>query len=262
MAYEELSFGYDELMTDVRYPALADFIHCSLMKAGIEQGILLDLACGTGTLSYLMAERGYEVIGVDLSEEMLAIAANKQTPDRKGIPPVFIRQDMRELDLYGTVDACICMLDSLNYILSPEDLSEVFRRVALFLNPGGLFLFDINTPEKLARMDGAAYTDEDDEHGLFCVWKTALTDVPRTYQYVVDVFTRRNIPKTGEVWRRGTEEHLVYAHEPLDILSTALRNGFTSIKPYGEHVLDQRDPEEFAFGSSENRLYFICTKSR
>ena len=171
MAYEVLAAAYDHLTSDVDYESTASSVVDLLRRNGVKDGIVLDLACGTGTLSYLLAEEGYEVIGVDASAEMLSVAEQKRDSRSTYTQPIFIMQDMRELDLYGTVDACICMLDSVNYITVPENLLEVFRRVHLFLNPGGIFLFDINTPVHFSEVEGRTFYDEDDQEGVFCVWR-------------------------------------------------------------------------------------------
>ena len=131
------------------YAAWADYIERHFRRRGLPGKTVLDLACGTGSLTRELARRGYEMIGVDLSPEMLAQAAEKTGRDAP-IAPIFLCQPMEKLDLYGTIDACVCCLDSVNYVTDPKKLERAFERVHLFLMPGGLFLFDVNTPEKLA----------------------------------------------------------------------------------------------------------------
>ena len=138
--------------------------------------LVLDLACGTGSLSCELARRGYGVVGVDLSEEMLMEAAEKAAALPQDQRPTFLCQSMDELDLYGTVDACVCCLDSVNYITDAATLKEAFRRVHTLLMPGGRFIFDINTPEKLKAMDGQTYLDETED--VYCVWR-ADYDAPK-----------------------------------------------------------------------------------
>lgn len=147
-SYDFLAGCYDEFTTDVGYSAWADYIEAHFRRRGLPGKTVLDLACGTGSLTRELAQRGYEMIGVDLSPEMLAEAAEKNQ-DVDGIPPIFLCQSMDKLNLYGTIDACVCCLDSVNYVTDPKKLQKAFERIYLFLMPGGVFLFDINTPEKL-----------------------------------------------------------------------------------------------------------------
>ena len=155
-SYDFLASCYDELTTDVGYPAWADYLEAHFRRKGLPGRTVLDLACGTGSLTWELAARGYEMIGVDRSPEMLAEAAAKGREDVE-TPPIFLCQSMDRLDLYGTIDACVCCLDSVNYVTDPRQLKKAFARVWLFLMPGGLFLFDINTPSKLRGLDGQVF---------------------------------------------------------------------------------------------------------
>ena len=165
--YDALAACYDDMTADVDYPAWADFIEA--LFAGSPRPVhgepfhtVLDLACGTGTMSFLLAERGYEVIGVDFSPEMLAVAAEKSL-EGDGEAPIFLCQSMEELDLYGTVDACVCLLDSVNHVTEPDRLQQALRRVWLFLEAGGLFVFDVHTPEHLQSLDGGLFDSDENE---------------------------------------------------------------------------------------------------
>ena len=137
-SYEALAARYDALTADVDHAAWADYLEKHFARCGQPIHTVLDLACGTGTMTCLLAERGYETIGVDRSADMLSVAAEKGR-QVSGIPPLFLQQSMQELDLYGTVDACVCCLDSVNYVTRPAELLRAFRRVCLFLVPGGLY---------------------------------------------------------------------------------------------------------------------------
>ena len=162
MAYEFLAGCYDEFTADVPYRRWADYLEKHFARSALPIHTVLDLACGTGSLTKELAERGYEMIGVDRSEEMLAQAVEKCRGAGE-IAPMFLHQSMERLDLYGTIDACVCCLDSVNYVTRPKTLAKAFQRVHTFLMPGGLFLFDINTPEKLRSLDGQVFLDESED---------------------------------------------------------------------------------------------------
>ena len=181
-SYQTLSEYYDRFTDDVGYEDWADFFERLFEREGIKPSLVLDLACGTGSLTRILAQRGYDMIGADASPEML-MQALQNTLDCEP-RPLLLNQRMEELDLYGAVDACLCCLDSVNYVTEPEALQTAFERVYTFLNPDGLFVFDINTPEKFARIDGESYVREDD--GVFCVWQAAVEDGLCAYQF--DIF--------------------------------------------------------------------------
>ena len=166
--YTSLAGGYDSLTEDVQYEKRAAFLQKLLAKSTIPVHTVLDLACGTGTMTCLLAEAGYEMIGVDLSEDMLSEAAGKTVSPGK-IPPIYLQQSMEELDLYGTVEAAVCCLDSINYLTDARALKRALQRLHLFVAPGGVFLFDVNTPCKLRSLDGQVFLDERED--LYCVWR-------------------------------------------------------------------------------------------
>ena len=242
-SYQALSAYYDRFTDDVGYADWADFFERLFAREGIQPKLVLDLACGTGSLTRILAERGYEMIGADASPEML-MQAMQNTMDCEP-RPLFLNQRMEALDLYGTVDACLCCLDSINYVTEPQTLQKAFERVHLFLEPKtGLFVFDINTPEKFACMDGNAYVREDED--VFCVWQAAVEDGLCAYQF--DIFARE-----GGKWTRAQETHeeRIYTVEQLtDMLEKA---GFSEIKTYGD--------QSFApVRGGENRIYFTARK--
>ena len=152
-AYEALAGVYDRLTEDVGYERRADYLEKLFKKSRIPVHTVLDLACGTGSITELLMERGYEMIAADASPDMLA-AAREKTEGKPGIAPVYLCQSMPELDLYGTVDAAVCCLDSLNYLTSPKDVQRTFQRLHLFIAPGGLLVFDILSLSGLQELDG------------------------------------------------------------------------------------------------------------
>lgn len=244
-SYEALARRYDMLTADVDHQAWADYIEKQFARAKLPVHTVLDLACGTGTMTCLLAERGYEMIGVDLSEEMLAVAVEKGRETR-GIPPIFLHQSMDRLDLFGTIDACICCLDSVNYVTRPAALRRAFARVHLFLMPGGVFLFDINTPEKLQGLDGGMFIDETED--TYCVWRAEYSGRRRICTYGMDLFF-----KEGALWRREEEVHEEYAYEPEELETYLREAGFRDIRRYGN--LKLRAPK-----SGEERIFFWARK--
>ena len=157
-SYSALAASYDELTQDVGYEKRAAFVEKLFLRSHIPVYTVLDLACGTGTMTALLTERGYELIGVDGSEDML-LEAREKAQTLTGVPPLFLHQSMPELDLYGTVEAAICCLDSLNYLTEAREVRETFRRLHLFIAPGGSLVFDVHALGKLEAMDGQVWLD-------------------------------------------------------------------------------------------------------
>ena len=246
MAYEYLAGCYDRFTADVPYAAWADYLEKHFARSKLPIHTVLDLACGTGSLTCELAERGYEMIGADLSEEMLAQAAEKAR-NISGIPPIFLHQAMEELDLYGTIDACVCCLDSVNYVTRPKKLARAFQRVHTFLMPGGLFLFDINTPDKLQGLDGQLFMDEDED--ACCIWRAEYSPRRRICTYGFDLFCREE----NGLWDRMEEVHEEYAYEPEELEDMLRQAGFRQIKQYGE--LKMRRP-----APGEERIFFAARK--
>ena len=160
---------------------------------------------------------------------------------------MFLHQSMERLDLYGTIDACVCCLDSVNYVTRPKTLAKAFQRVHTFLMPGGLFLFDINTPEKLRGLDGQVFLDESED--AYCVWRAEFSTRRRICTYGMDVF---RLEPSG-LWSRGEELHEEYAYEPAELEELLRQAGFSHIRQYGE--LKFRAPKP-----GEGRIFFAARK--
>ncbi len=246
-SYDFLAGCYDRLTYDVDYSAWADYIEKHVRKNPLPGNTVLDLACGTGSLTRELALRGYEMIGVDRSPEMLAQAAEKNRGIAP-IEPIFLCQSMERLDLYGTIDACVCCLDSVNYVTDPQKLRRAFARVQLFLTPGGLFLFDINTPAKLEGLDGQVFLDETED--TYCVWRAELSKRSQICSYFMDIF--RLDPTTGQ-WDRGEELHRERAYSVPELTSLLEEAGFIDIRTFGE--LKMRPPKP-----DERRIFFTARK--
>ena len=218
--YGPLAAWYDALTGDIPYGSFADFYEAECARDGGEFRLLLDLCCGTGTLTAEMSRRGYEMIAADQSEEMLMEAREKAASLSPA--PLFLCQSAQELDLYGTVDAALCSLDGINY-LPGEDLGEVFRRLCLFVRPGGLLIFDVKSPESLRALDGSVSVDEDDD--MLCLWRADFDEAENCLVYGMDLFERE-----GALWRRSGEEHIEYAHTPETLRSALSSHGFESVR--------------------------------
>ena len=236
MSYEALASSYDGLMVDGSYRKRAKHLQKLLKKSAIPVKTVLDLACGTGTISWLLAESGYEVIATDGSEEMLTQAMQKAGAMEH--PPLFLCQSMPKLQLIEPVDAVVSTLDSLNYLTRRRDLQETFRRVYRWLKPGGSFLFDVNTPYKLRRMDCQMYMDETEES--FCVWRTFFSEKQQVCTYQVDLFQARE----DGAWEREFEEHKERAWSEEELREDLLAAGFTNIRFTGDLSLKAPSPEE------------------
>ena len=245
-AYHNLAASYDRLTNDVDYEATVAFYEEILKREKLHPRTAVDLACGTGSVSAILARKGYKVIGVDLSEEMLTQAQQK-VADLE-IQPLFLCCPLAKLILPRGVDLAVCALDSLDYITDPATCQEAIRRVYKALNPGGIFIFDVNTPEKLRAMDGQVFLDEDDD--VYCVWRGEFDEETNICAYGMDLFQRR-----GQVWHRSFEEHREYAYSQPQLEAFLRMAGFTQIETYG-------DREFCAPRPGEQRIYFKARKGR
>ncbi len=245
-AYENLAASYDRLTNDVDYEATVEFYFEILKREGVRPRTAVDLACGTGSVTALLARRGIPVIGVDLSEEMLTAAVQKT--QELPVRPVFIRQDMARVCLPKGVDLAVCALDSLDYLTNPADCAEALRRFYRALNPGGILIFDVNTPEKLRAMDGQVFLDEDED--VYCVWRGSFDKATNICSYGMDLFQRE-----GKLWRRSFEEHQEYAYSRRQLTEYLKDAGFTHIRVYGERRFEAPRP-------GEQRIYFSARKGK
>lgn len=172
-AYGSFAYVYDIFMDNVEYEKWAEYLIGSLKEYGIEDGIVLELGCGTGVMTELLAESGYDMIGVDNSEEMLGEAMEKRA--ESGHEILYLEQDMREFELYGTVRAVVSVCDCMNYITEEDDLFTVFKLVNNYLDPDGIFIFDMNTPYKYREMLGNTTIAENREEGSF-IWENEFDE--------------------------------------------------------------------------------------
>ena len=243
-AYHALAISYDRLTNDVDYRKTVEFYKQIMAKEQVNPRTAVDLACGTGSVALILAEEGLRVTAVDMSEEMLTVAQQKSLECDN--PPAFICQSLQQLQLPRGVDLAVCALDSLDYITNPEDCQEAIRRIYRALNPGGIFIFDVNTPCKLRAMDGQVFIDEDDD--VFCLWRGEFDEETNICSYGMDLFQRQ-----GNSWQRSFEEHREYAYSQQQLTEYLKNAGFCRIRVYGDCRFEA--PQE-----EEQRIYFSARK--
>lgn len=244
--YGDFSFFYDALMKNADYRSRFDYIKGLLADNFVSKGILLDMACGTGTLSALFAKNGFDVIGVDASEDMLSIAQEKKLSE--SFDALFLCQRMEELDLFGTIDAAVCTLDSLNHVTEKETLREIFSRTALFMNDRGVFVFDVNTLYKHRHIlaDNTFVYETDN---VFCVWQNTLLEDNETTLIDLDIFEEDE----DEVYTRYSEEFCERGYDLDEIKSMLEEFRFEVIGVYDDLT---KEPVR----KNSERAVFVCIK--
>lgn len=245
-AYKALAASYDRLTNDVDYGAVVAFYNQILERENLRPRTAVDLACGTGSVAMLLAEQGMKVTAVDLSEDMLTVASEKARDMAN--PPLFVCQPLQALSLPRGVDLAVCALDSLDYITDPKDCAQAIKRIYKALNPGGIFIFDVNTPEKLRAMDGQVFLDEDDD--VYCVWRGEFDGQTNVCSYGMDIFQRE-----GNSWQRSFEEHREYAYSQAQLTGFLKDAGFTHIEIYADRLFEAPRP-------GEQRIYFKARKGK
>ncbi len=246
-AYSEFAGVYDMFMDNIPYREWGEYLIDLLKEYGICDGLLLDLGCGTGTMTELLAEAGYDMIGVDNSDEMLNIAISKR--ERSGHDILYLNQDMREFELYGTVRAIVSICDSINYITEEEDLLQVFRLVNNYLDMGGLFVFDLNTEYKY-RQIGDATIAENRGEGSF-IWENNYYEEEMINEYDLTLFIR------GEDGRydRYMENHLQRAYSLGRVMELLEKAGLKFVTAYDAFT---REPVR----AESERIYVIAQEYR
>lgn len=221
-AYTSLAPVYDRLNADIDYAKWADYIERQFaLYARTAPESVLDLACGTGNITVELARRGYDMTGVDLSDDMLAVARKKCDGERFRRSVLLIRQDMSELELYGTVNAVVCCLDSLNYLTKTDALMRTFAHVHNYLDPDGLFIFDMNTPAKFEKVYADnAYILEDE--GILCAWQNCYNKKTKLCDFYLSIFTE---DEDGR-WCRFDEEQRERAYSLKTVKKLLSDTGF------------------------------------
>ena len=232
-SYENFARVYDELMDNVPYEEWAQFILNLLQDRKITEGLVLELGCGTGKLMSLLGKAGFDMIGVDNSVEMLQIAKEKTSQDF-----LYLLQDMREFELYGTVKAVISVCDSVNYITKKEELRKVFQLVNNYLDPEGLFIFDFNTEYKYRELIGETVIAEDREDVSF-IWFNEYDEESHLNDIDLKVF----VQEEGDIYRKFQEEHIQRGYTLDEIKQLLEESGLIFLEAYEEYTTQAPQPD-------------------
>ncbi len=232
-SYENFARVYDELMDNVPYEEWAQFILNLLQDRKITEGLVLELGCGTGKLMSLLGKAGFDMIGVDNSVEMLQIAREKTSQDF-----LYVLQDMREFELYGTVKAVISVCDSVNYITKKEELRKVFQLVNNYLDPEGLFIFDFNTEYKYRELIGETVIAEDREDVSF-IWFNEYDEESHLNDIDLKVF----VQEEGDIYRKFQEEHIQRGYTLDEIKQLLEESGLIFLEAYEEYTTQAPQPD-------------------
>lgn len=243
-AYTSFARVYDTFMDNIPYQEWAEYIKGLLQTYEVESGLVLDLGCGTGNLTQILAHSGYDMIGIDNSEDMLEIAMEKKYETNLDI--LYLLQDMREFELYGTVKAVVSICDSLNYILSEEELVDVFKLVNNYLDPKGIFIFDLNTQYKYEQILGERVIAENREDCSF-IWDNYYDKEERLNEYDLTLF----IKEEEDLFRKYQESHYQKAYELDTIKALLLEAGMEFIVAYD--AFTRQPPKE-----DSERIYVIA----
>lgn len=242
-SYSDFAGIYDSLMHgDIDYEKWADYIENLFDMYGINPNLVCDLACGTGNITIPLARRGYDMTGVDISEDMLNAARAKA----QGLDILFLNQSITRLDLYGTMGAFLCMIDGINYVIAPKLLERAFKRMkTCFMDPDALFIFDISTRYKLKNIIGEntfVHSDKD----IFYTWQNRYIASKNISDMLLTFFVRQ-----GDAYRRFEEHHIQRAYTEKELRYMLKKAGFTEIHTY--HELTFESPR-----SDSERIVFVC----
>ena len=230
-AYTSFAEVYDQFMDNVPYREWADFLQEILQKEGISDGLVLDLGCGTGSMTEELAGRGYDMIGVDNSEDMLEIAMEKR--QESGHDILYLMQDMQEFELYGTVRAVVSVCDSVNYVTEKEELEQVFRLVNNYLDPGGIFVFDFNTEYKYREVLGDRTIAENREDSSF-IWDNYYYEEEHMNEYELTLFIQETDQK--ELYHKYQETHFQRAYTLEEIRELLEKSGLRFVAAYEDYT--------------------------
>ena len=245
MSYTDFAYVYDALMGDVNYLSRTEYILNLFERFDRKPTLLLDVACGTGGFSIELAKKGIEVIGTDMSEDMLSVAREKTADE--GLDILYLCQSAEELDLYGTVDGAVCCMDSINHITDMETLETALKKVSLFLEPERLFIFDVNTLYKQEKIL-ANNTFVLDEEDVYCVWQNEFDSDNKITNISLDFFT-----KEDDIYVRSGEEFSEKAYTNKELAYLLEKAGFKIEAVFGDMT---QNPPTY----TEERVFYICRK--
>lgn len=244
-AYTSFASVYDTFMDNIPYEEWAEYLVTILKEYGVEDGLVLDLGCGTGNMTELLAKSGYDMIGIDNAEEMLEIAMEKRADS--GYDILYLLQDMREFELYGTVKAIVSICDSVNYITEEEDLLEVLRLVNNYLDPQGMFVFDFNTVHKYRDVLGDQTIAEDREDCSF-IWDNYYYEDEQINEYELSLFIKED---GSDLYRKYQETHFQKAYDLKKMKKLIEQSGLEYITAYD--AFTQNSPT-----AESERIYVIA----
>lgn len=240
-AYTGFAQVYDTFMDNVPYDEWGEYLVSLLKKYGVEDGLVLDMGCGTGAMTRYLDAHGYDMTGIDVSEEMLTIAKEKSSPDI-----LYLLQDMREFELYGTMRAAVSICDSMNYILEEDDLLRVFSLVNNYLDPGGIFIFDLNTVYKYQEILGEQTIAEDREECSF-IWDNFYDEEEMINEYDLTVF----VQEEGDLFRRYCETHYQRAYSLETVRALIEKAGMEVLAIYDAFTYNKPKPDS-------EMVYFVA----
>lgn len=248
-AYTSFAAVYDLFMDNIPYEEWSRYLISLLRERGVSDGLVLDLGCGTGSLTELLAASGYDMIGVDNAEDMLEIAMEKKLESGRDI--LYLLQDMREFELYGTVAAVVSICDSMNYILEYEDLVRVFSLVNNYLDPNGVFIFDLNTEYKYRNILGESTIAENREESSF-IWDNYFDEESRINEYDLTLFIQED-GTTGEapLYRKYEETHYQRAYSVEEVKQALEEAGMVFEACYDAFTREEPKPDS-------DRIYIVA----
>jgi ubiquinone/menaquinone biosynthesis C-methylase UbiE len=248
MSYQQFAYVYDQLMTDAPYDGWLQFLDRVVQKYDHPMREVLDLACGTGSISIPLAARGYKVVGIDLSEDMLAVANDKS--QQMGLSIEWVNQDMTELELPYQVDTILCFCDSMNYVVEGEQVKQTFQRMYNHLTPGGFLLFDMHSLHKIQHVFGDRVFGTNDQE-ISLLWQCFYNEESVTVDHELTFFMQEK----GTVYKRFDETHTQKGYPMDSVLQWLMECGF-------EMKEVTADFSENPPGKDSERLFIVAQKNK
>lgn len=243
-AYESFASVYDLFMSDVDYDRWVEYVEEIWKKFNIKPELVCELGCGTGSITLRMAEKGYDMIGIDNSADMLSEAREKSGDENLDV--LFLLQDMREFELYGTVSSVICLCDSMNYITEDEDMQDVFNLVNNYLDPGGLFVFDLNTEYKFREIYADNTFSQTDDDAVY-LWENYYDEDEKINEYYLNLFVKNG----NGTYNRTIEEHYERAYSLDEIKGFIEKSGMKFEAAYDAFTFEPVKPDS-------ERIYVVA----